>query len=351
MLKQTLSSLTLLLAISSCASPSQNRTEQIVTSVPQAAAPTIEPSPEPTIVPTATLAPTMLPTTEPTAVPTEPPTLTPTASATAAPIEAKSYIGYRVREGDTLASIAADTGSTPELITSYNILAGEPQPGRELIIPQVRAAEASGDNQILVIRGNTAQPWVALTFDCGFENRGTTEILDTLKQAGARTTFFVMGYSAALKPEIFQRVVADGHEIASHAYSHTRLTELSDADIGKEMRETEAVVQQLSSGAATTRPFMRPPYGDYNARVLRASIAEGYLPIYWTLDVLDTVGKPKSADFLVRRMTEALPREQLAGSIILAHCTPATAEALPIVLERYREAGLEVRPLSDVLGP
>src|SRR5262249_46143073 len=103
---------------------------------------------------------------------------------------------------------------------------------------------------------------------------------------------------------------------------------------------------------ASARPLFRPPYGAYDKGVLATTIALGYLPIYWTLDSLDSVGEPKTPEFLIERVTGTLTPQQLRGAIILAHCgSPATAEALPTILDRFAQMGLEVHTVSEVLGP
>ena len=85
--------------------------------------------------------------------------------------------------------------------------------------------------------------------------------------------------------------------------------------------------------------------------MLRLVAGEGYLPIYWTLDSLDSVGEPKTADFLFERITGKLPPDKLRGAIILAHCgSQPTADALPRILDRFAEMGFEVKKVSEVLG-
>jgi peptidoglycan/xylan/chitin deacetylase (PgdA/CDA1 family) len=84
--------------------------------------------------------------------------------------------------------------------------------------------------------------------------------------------------------------------------------------------------------------------------VLRIVIANGYLPIFWTLDSLDSVGDPKSADFLVDRLTNTLAPDKRNGAILLAHCGNATtAEALPRILDAFAAQGLVVTTLSQSL--
>lgn len=246
--------------------------------------------------------------------------------------------------------IADAGGSAPELIRSYNLLDGPPAAGRALVVPRLDGRDSRLPNRpILVRRGPSGRPWVALTLDAGAGAGPVPSILQTLRQRGVRLTFFLTGAWVRDHPELTRQIVADGHEIANHSMSHPDMTRLDQAAIRAELAETEALVQQVAG--ATTRPFFRPPYGAYNERVLQQVQREGYLPVYWTLDSLDSVGRPKTAAFLLRRVTDALPPEQLRGAIILAHCgSTATAEALPLILDRFTEMGFAVKTLSEVLG-
>ena len=86
--------------------------------------------------------------------------------------------------------------------------------------------------------------------------------------------------------------------------------------------------------------------------MLKIAESVGYLPIYWTLDSLDSVGEPKTPEFLLERVTGKLTPQQLRGAIILAHCgSDPTADALPHILDRFAEMGFEVKKMSEVLGP
>jgi peptidoglycan/xylan/chitin deacetylase (PgdA/CDA1 family) len=255
-----------------------------------------------------------------------------------------------VAEGETLAQIAANGGSMPELIASYNRLSSPPQPGRALIVPRL-AGQSSvlADTPLMVRRGSAGRPWVALTLDAGASAEPTPRMLDTLRERGVRVTFFLTGRWIAENPELTKRIVAEGHELANHTYRHPDLTTLDDEAIRRELAETEAALRAVAP-ATSLRPFFRPPYGAYDERVQHVVQAEGYLPVYWTLDSLDSVGEPKTPAFLLERVTAELTPEQLRGAIILAHCGSApTADALPAILDRFAELGLEVRPLSEVL--
>lgn len=321
--------------------------------VPQAPTALPPPTPGATLPPatatiplaTATLPP---PTVAPSNTPA--PTVTPSPPPTSTPLPAViGYAGHRVAAGETLEQIAARYTSTAAQIAAYNLLEGPPRAGRELVIPLLAPLTVS-DAAPLVIRGAAERPWVALTLDAGADAAPTPRMLEALRARGVTITFFLTGRWIRDNPDLVRQIVADGHEIANHTYSHPDLTTLEDDAIRSELADTEAILRETAPGASI-RPFFRPPYGAYDERVLRVIIDEGYLPVYWTLDSLDSVGEPKTAAFLLERVTARLTPDELRGAIILAHCgSAATADALPQILDRLSAMGFEVRKLSDVMN-
>lgn len=322
------------------ASPAPASQPTALPATPAGSAPTASPAPPAT----ATAAPSPpAPTDEPTEAPAPTEVPTPTEPAIA------GYAGHLVAEGETLDTIAAAGGSSAELIARYNKLGGDPAAGRPLIVPQLAGAPARLESQpLLVQRGAAGRPIVALTLDAGASAEPVPAMLRTLRERQVTITFFLTGKWIAENPELTRQIVADGHEIANHTNSHPDLRTLSDAAIRQELADTEALLQETAGASA--RPFFRPPFGAYDERVLRLAEAEGYLPIYWTLDSLDSVGEPKTAAFLLERVTAKLTPEQLRGAIILAHCgSQPTAEALPQILDRFAAMGLQVGKISEVL--
>ncbi|NJM05900.1 polysaccharide deacetylase family protein [Candidatus Gracilibacteria bacterium] len=306
---------------------------------------TATPSPVPSPLPSAL--PSVTPWPSPQPSPTSPP-LSPTPLG---PASVQSYVGYRVKTGDTLASIAARGGSSAILIRRYNRLQGVPQVGRELMIPVLRPQESRIPfKEMMVLKGNTAQPWVALTLDCGNSEGRLPGILDTLRAYDVQGPFFLVGNVIEQYPDVVQRLVREGHELANHSYSHPDFTKLSEAAILAELRRNERSIGAILDAPDPMRPFFRFPYGTYDMRVLETVIGAGYLPIHWGIDVLDTVGEPKSAAFVTERLL-AIDDEELPATIVLAHCTQAVAEALPSIIEGYAARGYELRTLSEVLGP
>lgn len=342
-------------------SPSPSSSLQTITPLPIAVQPsqvaTVRPSSTPTAlpIPSPTLPPTAtaLPPTA-TALPPTATALPPTATTlpTVAASDSADYIAHQIAPGESLAEIAAQAGSDAQLIAAYNHLSGEPQAGRLLIVPRLAGQPNTLPNDpVQVLRGSNAQPRVALTLDAGASAAPTPRMLAALRERGIHITFFLTGKWIRENPELVRQILADGHEIGNHTLNHPDLRKLSEQQIIDELGETERALHEVAD-AATIRPFFRAPYGAYNDRVLQTVQAQGYLSIYWTLDSLDSVGEPKSAEFLLERVTRKLSPEQLRGAIILAHCgSEPTADALPAILDRYAEMGFEVTTVSRVLEP
>lgn len=149
-------------------------------------------------------------------------------------------------------------------------------------------------------------PCVALTYDDGPSDL-TPGILDALDERRASATFFAMGEKAKKFAATLQRMVGEGHQAENHSWNHPALTKLTDAQVASQLRDTTAALEQASGQSVT---MFRPPYGDYNARVL----AIARMPaILWDVDTEDYKGI--ADDVLIERAVTQ-PR---AGSIVLQH--------------------------------
>lgn len=286
--------------------------------------------PVPTIVATATVAlPTLIPT----------PTPFPSPQA---------YIAYRVKTNDTLDTIARASGSSPDYIAAFNRFSGEPEALRPLIIPQIDPQINTISSQAILVQRGANRPAVALTFDAGADSASTTTILDELALRRVHVTFFLTGSWVQNNPALTRRIVADGHEVANHSQNHPDFRQLDDATIANELQSMAQVF--FATTGIWPAPYFRPPFGAYDERVLRTVISHGYLPVFWTLDSLDSVGEVKSADFIVDRLTNTLAANQLNGAILLCHVgNPTTAAALPRILAEFAKRGIIVTTLSQIL--
>jgi len=185
---------------------------------------------------------------------------------------------------------------------------------------------------------------VALTFDCGSVAGPTAALLDVLKREGLKVTFFITGDYADRYPDLTRRIVAEGHEIANHTYTHTDLTKLDDAGIVEELQRTEATL--IRTTGRSSKPWMRMPFGARNERVWSAVSGAGYTSIYWTLDSGDSQAGA-TAQSVRKRVLDNIGN----GFIVVQHCAATqTVESLPEVLQTLRARGHPVVTVSGLLG-
>ncbi len=328
--------------------PSPTVSPARLTDAPATTAPAAVPA---TTMPTATATPTA------TSSPTPAPSPTPQPTATPLP-DPVGYTAHVAAAGETLEQIAQQHDSFVAAIASLNRLSPEPvlAAGQPLVIPLYAG---QGLTQTVEVRGLEVERGlpgrrVALTFDAGASSAPALSILDTLKQYDVQVTFFLTGRWAEENPDLVRRIAADGHELANHTYSHPHLTGLDEDQLQQEVARTEEIIHELVG--QTTRPFLRPPFGDRNQRVLDLLAWQGYVSIYWTVDSLDSVGEPKTADFLLSRVTNPTTGGgtpiALEGAIILMHVgNESTAEALPSILQWFRQNNWQVVKVSEILQP
>ncbi len=200
--------------------------------------------------------------------------------------------------------------------------------------------------------GSSQDGAVALTFDDGPSPEWTPAILDILKAAGVKATFFLVGNEVERHPEIVRRIVAEGHEIGNHSFTHPNLAEATPTLIKLELNATQRLIESLT-GHSTT--LFRPPY---NADSRPSKIEElapigiaqslGYMTILENVDPKDWEKPTKNQ--LIERVKTELPN----GNIILLHDgggdRSATVAALPAILEYLKERGNRPVLISDLLG-
>jgi peptidoglycan/xylan/chitin deacetylase (PgdA/CDA1 family) len=217
-----------------------------------------------------------------------------------------------------------------------------------LVVPLYAGAPLTATVEVHGIEVTRGQPGrrVALTLDAGASAEPAAVILDTLRHYDVHITFFLTGKWAEANPDIVRRIANEGHEIGNHSYSHPYMAGLAEETAIEELRRTEQLIRDLAGQPA--QPLFRPPYGDRDQDLLDTLARQGYISIYWTVDSLDAVGDPKTADFLLQRVTH--PPVELDGAIILMHVgNRTTAEALPAILEWFRQEGYQVVKVSEIV--
>src|SRR5437763_10715233 len=127
-----------------------------------------------------------------------------------------------------------------------------------LVWPGRPAASPPSGRKGAVVRVDTHQRLVALTFDDGPDPRWTPRVLDLLREYHAHATFFEVGKNVVAHPDLVHAVLADGNEVGDHTWDHPDLDLMSPAQVDQEIERGADAIRQV--GAPAPRYF-RPPKG------------------------------------------------------------------------------------------
>ena len=199
----------------------------------------------------------------------------------------------------------------------------------------------------LLHRVETDEKVVALTFDDGPSKRYTDQVLAILAAEQVTATFFVTGKET--KQNLFQarQLLAAGHQLGNHSYSHPRMLLMSPTAVASEIEQTDAAIR--SAGYQGDILF-RPPYGK-KLLVLPWYLAEhNRLTIMWDLE---PETDPKLASD-AQAMAAYVINNAKPGSIVLLHVMyqsrQASREALPVIIEGLKQKGYRFVTVSELLA-
>ncbi len=199
-----------------------------------------------------------------------------------------------------------------------------------------------------VYLGDTNDKVLYLTFDAGYENGCTAQILDTLKAHDAKAAFFVVGNYLETAPELVQRMADEGHLVGNHTWHHYDMSRIADeATFTDELTRVEEKYRELTGQAM--KKYYRPPQGVYSEENLRMAQALGYRTVFWSLAYVDWLqdDQPTAEE----AFSKLLPRTH-PGAIVLLHSTSATnAAILDDLLTRWEEAGYRFGSLEEIYAP
>lgn len=179
---------------------------------------------------------------------------------------------------------------------------------------------------------------VFLTFDEGYEYGLTPSILDTLRDKGAKATFFVTYDYVRAEPELIARMINEGHEVANHSWSHPSFPGLSDEQIRDEIMSLHDYVKDNFDGYEMR--LIRFPMGEFSERVLAVTNNLGYRSVFWSFAYVDwdVNNQPDPKEAFNRIAAASHP-----GAVVLLHAVSSTnAEILGDVIGHWRDMGLEI---------
>ncbi|MHB8985601.1 MAG: delta-lactam-biosynthetic de-N-acetylase, partial [Eubacteriales bacterium] len=193
--------------------------------------------------------------------------------------------------------------------------------------------------------GSPSDKSVYLTFDEGYENGHTPEILDILKKNNVKAAFFVTGHYLETNPELVKRMAAEGHIVGNHTDNHPSLPDITDAQIETELRTVEQDYEKVTGQKGMK--YLRPPMGEYSERTLAATKRMGYHNIFWSVALVDWVPVPGGPDEVYRSVMGNLHN----GALILLHAVSKdTTGALDRIINDVRTQGYTFKTLDDLTG-
>ncbi len=239
-----------------------------------------------------------------------------------------------------------------DLLTVSNVR----EPGRRTVTAGATAAweeryETFPKQPLIYHRGGDVPDQVVLSFDDGPDPLWTPPILDLLKAEDVRAVFFVVGTQAVEHPDLVRRILAEGHEIGNHSYSHPDLSQATAQRTVFELNANQRILEDIS-GVSTL--LFRPPY---HADTYPASADEfmtlvhaqdlGYLTVSESIDTQDWDAASAAA------ILERVRAHRSEGHVILLHDgggeRSATVEALPQIIRYLRQRGDRIVPLQTLL--
>lgn len=260
------------------------------------------------------------------ATPQEPPPFAPRATPAAPPAPRPSPVPVVPPEAPPSAPPKETAAATPP-----SLPAGE--------VARLPAIEPSVPT---FSHGPTDQKQVALTFDDGPHPTITPRVLDELRARGVKATFFVVGERVKSYPWVLRQIVAEGHEIGNHSYSHRLLSGMSAEMIRREVGDTQAAIRN-AIGYETC--LFRPPYGAFHPAAHAIFREFGMNIIRWSVDPRDW--RHRDAMLISNRVMQ----ESRNGAIILCHdIHRATLQALPAILDTMLGEGYAFKTVSELCG-
>lgn len=184
---------------------------------------------------------------------------------------------------------------------------------------------------------------IYLTFDNGYEQGYTDEILDVLKKEKVPATFFVTGHYVDSQPELIKRMVDEGHIIGNHSYHHPDFTVLTKDVMKRELETLENAVAKASNQKDIK--YVRPPKGMFNETTLQWANDLGYIHVFWSLAIIDWDTKSQKG---WQYSYDQIMKQMHPGAIMLLHAVSEdNAKALERLIKDLKAEGYTFKSLDD----
>ena len=180
--------------------------------------------------------------------------------------------------------------------------------------------------------------YVALTFDDGPSGKFTRRLLKGLYDRDAKATFLLCGYRLKQYPDLAEQLLAQGHEIGIHGYSHGNMKTMTRTEIAKEIMDTEALLPKKCKAV-----FVRPPGGCCSDAVVQVARARGLAVLSWSVDPRDWA----SSDAIA--IDAAVVEQVKDGDVVLLHdMTDSSVDAALAIIDHLQAQGFSFVTVSEL---
>lgn len=193
--------------------------------------------------------------------------------------------------------------------------------------------------------GDTLSKVLYLTFDEGYENGHTGQILDILNEYKVPATFFVVKPYITKEPELIKRMVAEGHIVGNHSVHHPSMAQIHDKEkFEAELKGVEDAYKELIG--EDMPKFFRPPMGKYSKESLQMTKDLGYKTIFWSFAYKDwLVNNQPTEDYAIQKIGKGAH----PGAIMLLHAVSTTnTKVLATIIKTCQQEGYEFKSLNDL---
>ncbi len=178
---------------------------------------------------------------------------------------------------------------------------------------------------------------VALTFDDGPSGRFTRRLLEGLRERDAKATFFLCGYRLEQYPKLARQIVAAGHEIGVHGYSHKSMCTMTRSALSKEIHDTLPLIP------TSDILFLRPPGGLCDDRVIDSAKAYGLAILQWSVDPKDWACDD------AKEIAQRVIRKAQDGDVILLHdMSDSSVDAALMIVDGLHKKGFRFVTASEL---
>ena len=194
-------------------------------------------------------------------------------------------------------------------------------------------------------RKDTVDKVLYLTFDAGYENGCTEQILDVLKAHDVKAAFFLVGSYIEKNADLVRRMVEEGHIVGNHTMHHPDMSKLTSQEaFSKELQAVETLFQECTGQQMPK--YYRPPQGVYSEENLKMAKSLGYKTVFWSLAYADWDNNSQPTK--EKAFAKLLPRTH-PGAVILLHSTSKTnAAILDDLLEQWKKDGYRFESLPQL---